>query len=221
MTTMAAILLLGACGSASRTMTVDASIEQIVVRVIVGGVKDVLRRWDMSAGRGIDWSVLRSVQLQIDGQPRTGVFAWTAAAARVAGYAVHRSGTESVAGVRGGVLRGSVEYTYRLRVRGFDIIRRTRIEDGRVSLLTDVYGSIGPRGELHHVRLVLVASDMGNRTRIRGTATGWSRIGDRCRLVGRIVGRVIARELDTQLLGRIQRGGIDLYRAGAIAEILK
>ena len=231
MSIAAALLLIGACGSASRTMTVDASIEQIVVRCVIGGVKDValqvLRRGTVD-GFGSRFADMRSlsdqltrVRLRIDGRERTGVFAWLAAAHRVAGYAIDRSEDRVQASkVHGG--SGSVEYSYRLRVRGFDIRRSTRISDGRVSLLTDVYGRIGPRGELNHVSLVLRATESTTaRTTITGSAMGETTIGIRCRLVRRIAERAIADGLDRELLARIQRGGIDLYRAGAIVEAMK
>ena len=226
MNVAAAILILGACGSASRTMTVDASIEQIVVRVVAGGMNDATGR--LRPMREMRWREIQTtlqriremqIVLRIDGTERTGVFAWTAAAARVAGYAVSRpKDREQVASVRGGT--GSVEYSYRLRVRGLDIIRRTWIENRRISLVTDVYGSIAD-GKLNHVRLVLVAVETADGTRITGLATGDSAIGDHCRLVRRIAERAIADGLDRELLARIQRGGIDLYRAGAIVEAMK
>ena len=259
----AAILILGACGSASRTMVVEPSIESILIRVVAGGVKDVLER---RMGKMLSVQVtgqnqsnraweMPAVSLRIDGQPRTGVLAWAAAAHRVAGYALDRetgrasepdhgglAGMETQrTGLRGSVeyairdwmpqwLRsndsGSVEYSYRLTVRGFNVWRTTRITDGRVVLTTDVYGRIGPRGELYHVRLDLLATEVdsletGHGTRITGHATGWSEIGSRCRIVSRIASRIIGEQLDTELLARIQRGGIDLYRAGGIAEVLR
>lgn len=224
------LLLIGACGSASRTMTVEPSIESILVRVVAGGVRDVLARRTHEA----DWAIDRiyagleaeDIRLRIDGQPRTGVIAWAAAAYRVAGYVVDRQSS------------GAVEYEYRLRVRGFDVRRKTVIEDGRVLLTTDVYGRIGPRGELHHVCLSIRADETGlHETRIVGTATGYSTIGSRCWFLRWIaerrarkgkrqplqeyIGSEIARELDAQLLGRVQAGGIDLYRAGSVVEVLR
>lgn len=281
------ILLLGSCGSASRTIKVEPSIDRILVRVVIGGVRDVAyrrlgnvpslqvagkdqsnRAWKMpevslcidgteqtcvlvwenamqglrrlagSVGRNADRPVLdmralcidarqragsdggfflgierawqsASPRLYLDGRQVRGIFAWLAAADRVAGYAIH----EGQAGGEG-IQRGSVEYAYRLRVRGFDIRRATRIEDGRVSLLTDVYGAIGPRGELHHVRLVLCAREtpMGI-TVITGVATGDSTIGSRCRIVNRIASRVISEEL-AKALRTIDTGGRRLYRDG-------
>jgi len=219
MNVAAALLLIGACGSASRTITVEPSIEQIVVQVVAGGVSDVLARRTHAA----DWSGARvyaaveaeDIRLRIDGQPRTGVLAWAAAAYRVSGYALRRDADG------GRSDSGAVDYSYRLRVRGYNIRRTTRVQAGRVSLVTDVYGSIGPRGELYHVRLVVHAVEGVDGTRITGVATGDSEIGKNCRLVSRIASRVISNELDSQLLGRIQSGGIDLYRAGGITEVLR
>ena len=201
-------------------MTVDASIEQIILQCAIGGVKDValpmLRRTAADRfGTGFDdvcslSDQFTGIRLRIDGQPRTGVIAWAAAACRVAGYVLSTDSRDN----------GSVEYAYVLRVRGLDIRRTTRIEDGRVSLLTDVCGSIAD-GKLNHVSLVLIATEDNDGTRITGVATGYSTIGQRCVLVRRIAERAIADALDRELLGRIQSGGIDLYRAGGITEALK
>jgi hypothetical protein len=230
MSVAAAILILGAAGSASREIVVEPSIKRILVNVITGGVKDVIGKHE-SGGGGVGglrmgnalaaWQEAE-IRLSIDGQPRSGVIAWIAAAYRVAGYALDRR-TE-----------GTVEYQYRLRIRDFVVYRRTRISDGRVVLTTDVYGHVGPRGELYHVRLVINATEFRlggsgaepalaakNATRITGIATGYSRIGERCRVVARIAGRQIADAMGRGLLDRIQAGGIDLYRAGSIAEVLR
>lgn len=88
--------------------------------------------------------------------------------------------------------------------------------------MTDVYGRIGPRGELYRVRLSIRADEKNlHETVIVGTATGYSAIGKYCRLVSRIASRAIGEQLDSELLGRIQAGGIDLYRAGSVAEVLR
>ena len=201
------LLLLGSCGSASRTIEVEPSIGRIVVGLVIGGISDVANRgeskgrsgWDRVAGL-VQKKAWPAVALRIDGEARTGFYGWTEAALRTAAYAADwRTG-------------GSVEYSYRLRLRGLDIRRTTRIEDGRVSLLTDVYGRLGPRGELHHARITITATETVHGTTIAATATGWSHIGDRCRLVARVAGREISRGLADALL-TIERGGIDLYRS--------
>ena len=201
MTIYAAILIFASTGSASRETTVPVSIERVLWGVICGGVRDVLLNSRSSRVR------LRlpdvSVSLRIDGTVRSGIAAWAGAAYRVAGYATDRR------------TDGSVEYGYRLRIRGFVVERRTRIADGCVVLTTDVYGSIGPRGELTHVRLVLQGTEIGMDTRLRGSLTGWSRIGDRCGLVRRIAERAISREL-AAVLADIETKGRGLYASGDI-----
>lgn len=195
------LLLLGSCGSASRTIEVEPSIERIVLQLVIGGVRDVSDHGNVRGEvRARIERVRSTATLHIDGESRTGVYGWAEAIARTAAYAADwRTG-------------GTVEYSYRLRLRGLDIRRTTRIEDGRVSLLTDVYGRLGPRGELTHVRLAIVAAERGPVTRLHGTAKGWSPIGERCNLVNRIASREISRGLADALL-TIERGGIDLYRS--------
>jgi len=197
------LLLLGSCGSASRTIEVEPSIGRIVVGLVIGGVKDVVLGGNYRSGKTSAGSFANRVSnagLSIDGEARTGFYGWLAAAHRVAGYALDRRTS------------GSVEYGYRLSLRGLDIRRTTRIEDGRVSLLTDVYGRLGPRGELHHVSITIDAREHGSATTITGAIVGHSRIGQKCRLVNRIASHAISRGLADALLS-IERGGIDLYRS--------
>lgn len=199
------LLLLGSCGSASRTIEVEPSIERIVVGLVIGGVKDAMPGVRKAIDRGNDArSVSRmlpeSVTIRIDGESRTGVYGWAEAALRTAAYAADWRTS------------GSAEYSYRLRLRGLDIRRTTRIEDGRVSLLTDVYGRLGPRGELTHVSISIDAREHGSATIITGTIVGYSRIGEKCRLVNRIASRAISSGL-ADALRAIERGGIDLYRS--------
>lgn len=208
------LLLLGSCGSASRTIEVEPSIERIVVGLVIGGLKDAGLRGRLCGSRlagethGVRAAIGRiyatvetaDIRLRIDGEARTGVYGWAEAIARTAAYAADwRTG-------------GSVEYSYRLRLRGLDIRRTTRIEDGRVSLLTDAYGRLGPRGELHHVSIAIDAREHGPATTITGAIVGHSRIGEKCRLANRIASREISRGLADALLS-IERGGIDLYRS--------
>ncbi len=206
MNVLAAILILGASGTATRTVVVEDSLPAIVGRVVIGGMKDVLHsESDRSGLRMPDVSL---PSLRIDGEPRAG-WAWGAAAYRVVGYMRDRQSG------------GSVEYEYRLRVRGFDVRRKTTIADGHVVLTTDVYGRIGPRGELYHVRLAIDAREYGLATHICGTATGYSHIGDRCRLVARAAHNRISDAMARELLATIERGGRAWYSAGSVAEVLR
>jgi len=248
MNVLAAILILGASGTATRTVVVEDSIAAIVGRVVIGGVKDAWDAIDRSRGSGTGIRIrdFEVPSLRIDGEPRTG-WAWGIAAIRVATYAIRGIEQAQAAGtatlridgephagwawgaaacrVAGYCLdrraNGHVEYCYRLRVRDLDVRRSTRIGDGYVVLTTDIYGRIGPRGELYHVRIVLDAKEQNGRTIIVGTATGWTEIGRRCRLVASIASRQVRSAMDRELLGTIQRGGTDWYRAGTIAEILR
>lgn len=207
MSITACLLLLGSCGSASRTIEVEPSIERIMVGLVIGGISDVANRseskgkvgWDRMAGL-VQKKAWPAVALRIDGEARTGFYGWAEAALRTAAYAADWRHS------------GSVEYSYRLRLRGLDIRRTTRIEDGRVSLLTDVYGRLGPRGELYHVSITIAAREHGPTTTITGAIVGHSRIGEKCRLVNRIASHAISRGLADALLS-IERGGIDLYRS--------
>jgi hypothetical protein len=202
---LVAILILGATGQASRETTVPVGIERVLWGVVVGGVKDVLENATGSGERGFGaLAKLETprVRLAIDGQPQTG-WAWAEAAWRVAGYATDRR------------TDGSVCYEYGLRIRGYDVRRSTRIEDGSVVLTTDIYGSLGPKGELYRVSLEIRAVETGHGTRIRGDVTGYSEIGKRCRLVERVAGRIISREL-AAVLHDIETGGRALYASGDI-----
>jgi hypothetical protein len=147
----------------------------------------------------------KQITLSIDGRERTG-WAWGEAAYRVASYVTDRR------------TDGSVRYEYRLRIRGYDVRRSTRIENGSVVLTTDVWGSIGPNGELYRVRLTITADESGTSTRLRGTITGDSRIGDRCGLVERVAERIISREL-AFVLRRIEDEGRGLYASGDIHQL--
>jgi hypothetical protein len=208
MNILAAILILTSTGQASRETTVPVGIERVLWGVVVGGMKDALPKMRGIAGadrRNAAWPLLDVPALYIDGTERTG-WGWGEAAYRVAGYAIDsRTG-------------GSVEYVYRLRVRGYDVRRSTRIENGSVVLTTDVWGSIGPKGELYRVHLEIRAVETGDGTRITGYATGYSHIGDRCGLVERIAERIISREL-AAVLAEIETGGRALYRDGDIHEL--
>ena len=78
--------------------------------------------------------------------------------------------------------------------------------------MTDVYGRLGPRQELHHVSLTIDAREHGPKTIITGTIVGYSRIGEKCRLVNRLASRAISSGL-TDALRTIECGGYDLYHS--------
>lgn len=212
---LAAALLIGSCGSSQKTIAVEPPIRKIVLQTAIGGVKSVVSaRADAPARSISDWRTLLresvgSVELRIDGEKSGGIFAWIQTAERVAGYILDRRQD------------GRVEYSYRLSVRGLDVYRRTEIRDGYLRLTTDVYGVLGPKGELYHVRIVLSATDnaANGKTAITGSATGWSHIGDRCFIVRRIANRQISTAMGRELLGTIEKGGRRLYAAGDLANI--
>jgi hypothetical protein len=121
------------------------------------------------------------------------------------------------------VERGSVEYVYNVRVRSYTVRWHTSISDGRLTLSTTIDGHIGPKGELYRVCLTIRADETHqHESVIVGTLTGYSHIGDRCRLVRRIAERTISREL-AGVLAEIERRGRGLYANGdphAIANLL-
>jgi hypothetical protein len=195
MNILAAILILGSCGQASRETTVPVPITGVLWGVVVGGLQDVFDGGHETK-RGLDSIAPKQITLAIDGTERTATpagsglqrfsgsvrngFAWAEAAYRVSGYALDRADAGNVPDSAD----GSIEYAYRLRVRGFDIWRSTRISDGSVSTVTDIYGSIGPNAELDRVRLALagVENEDGTTT-ITATMTGYSTLGKRCWLL--------------------------------------
>lgn len=208
-TILLAIMVLGSEGSASREIVVEPPIAQIVWQCVVGGVKDVWTKFERRGTRDRaafgDWT---SPSLRIYGRPRSGIIAWAAAANRVAGYILDRR------------TDGSVCLRFAYRFRGFNIIREDYVADGVIRLTADAYGSVGPRGELYHVRLVLLATERREgETAITGTATGWSHIGDRCRLVRRIAEPRITDAM-RDALATIDAGGRGLYANGNIYAIV-
>jgi len=228
---LAAILILGASGSAERSMTTDASIGRIVASVAWGAVNDAasqirVRRTveDDARGSRTAWARLQAVgldkvALQIDGESRTGHRAWAKAVASVIGYIADCRKT------------GSVGYGYRLRVRGYDIRRTTVIQDGHVLLTTDAwwveYVKVGrsTRRIPIHVTIRITAVENAGNTVLVGA--GWG-VADtsafRCGIVRRIAEQQAAEQLDAGLanaLATIERGGRQFYAGGAeIADVL-
>jgi hypothetical protein len=188
MNIIAAILILGATGHAERSMVVEQEISGIVARCVAGGVKDVFSGTRQGLQGGRTGSYIRAsgktLQLQIDNQPRTGWKSWVEAVCRTAGYAADWK------------LDGSIEYEYRLRLRGYDIRRATRIENGCVVLTTDAWWvEVVPvgrstRGIQIHVTITITAREHNESTLLVGLATGTAGLADfRCRIVRRIAER--------------------------------
>lgn len=200
----AAVLLMGACGSASRTVVVEPSIGQIVLRVAAGGV--VGNRGSGQHDRG--WRLDDVGRVGIDGTDRRGAIAWLHAGAKIAGF------------VTDAWPSGSVEWDYAVRVKGLRVWRHTEIRDGFVRLTTDIRGPLGPRGEMYRVVFTITATEGAGGTKITGVATGWTHIGQRCRLVARIAGREVSKGLQRDLLGAVERGGRRLYAEGDVSALV-
>lgn len=194
-----------ATGTATRSLETRESISRIVLEVANGGIQDGFRARVQSK------DVARAIReghglptLQIDGRPRTGPIAWLAACNRVAGYILDRNAA------------GSVEYSYRLRIRGLNVWRSTRIEDGHVLLTTDISGPMAG-GRLYYAKLLIVSTEsQAGTTTISATAKASSHIGERCRIVRRIAEREISKGLDRQLLAAIEAGGRRWHEAGHV-----
>jgi len=236
MNLVAAILILGASGSAERSMTTDASIGRIVASIAWGAVSDVVQIAKRRVGnddRGMGGIPSPTgVHLQIDGTERTGWRAWAEAAWRVGGY---------VADARSD---GSVGLSYRLRIRRYSIATSTAVSDGRVEKVidawwTDVVVILVPRflrwliGEQIvrripvHVSISIRADETSSEsTRIVGTATGTADTSDfHCRGVRlRIAEPQATASLNAGLrnaLAAIERGGRQFYAGGSeIADVL-
>jgi hypothetical protein len=215
-----------ATGLAVRTMETDHSIARIIVSVTWGAVNDVIARDGTGvrgSGRILPWIkrvVGRAgiegprVALRIDGQPRTGFWAWAGAAYRVAGYATDRQH------------EGSVDLAYELEFRGYPIRTTTTIRNGFVGkTFSTAWTEIVPitkrltREVPIHVCIVIRATETDGSTRIIGVGRGTADTSDfACRLVRRIAEREAGDELDRGL-GRLwlvaETEGRKLYAAGA------
>lgn len=179
MNILAAILILGATGSAQRSMVVEQEPIGIVVRVIIGGVGDVLNSDRSDRGLQVAVSTARrtlaTAELTIDNEPRTGWRAWGAAAVRVGAYAADARSD------------GSVVYEYQLRVRRYLVRRSTAISDGNVALTTDAWWTetvpVGRRmREIPiHVTITIRAEETRWGTVLHGLARGTADTSDfRC-----------------------------------------
>jgi len=205
MPTLALLLLsLGTDATVSRSVespqTIGATVLRLAVgavaREIGGGIGDVVA---MAQSRGNVQFRLRELPTPaIDGRAAAGWRGWLRAAGRIAGY---------LADVRS---LGSVRWAGGLRHRGIHVAWSVIVQDDRLTIAGDLRGI----PDLDLVRLVIVASEHGRSTTIRGTATGWTRYGDRCRLVRRIARRKITTGLDQELLAVIETAGRELYQGG-------
>ena len=219
-----AILILSATGEARRELQVEQEPIGIVARVAWGAVSDVIgseRTGRIDLGGLVRQEVLRTAVLTIDNQPRTGWRSWTEAAWRVAGYAIDRRNT------------GSVWYAYSVRVRGYDVRRETRIEDGRVLLTTTadwtetvpVIGRITREVPIH-VQIVVSAIENERGTVLSGVATGTADTSDfRCRRIRNNRAEPGAADTLREELGRaldaVRRRGTNWYHgADEISGIL-
>jgi hypothetical protein len=214
---LAAILLIGASGHAERSVTVeDQQIAGVVARVIGGALGDGFafgRKRERGISGLVPRELLESVTLSIDGEQRTGWRAWCEGVARVGAYAADCR------------TDGSVGYSYRLRVRGYDIRRYTGIANDHVVLTTDAWwvetvpvGRSTRRIQIH-VTIRITAVEAGGVTRLVGTAVGTANLDAfRCGLIRKIAERQAAatldRELDRCLMG-IERTGTRLYLGSA------
>lgn len=200
-----AVLLLGACGSASRTVVVEPTIAAIVWRVAMGGARDVVGSGSSSAAGFAKFDISQIV-LSVNGAKASGAIAWLIAGAKVAGF------------VTDAWRSGSIEWDYHVCIRGLSVWRRTEIRDGYVRLTTDIFGSMGPRGELYRVKCTITATALRGGTEVTGTATGWTAIGRRSRLVARIAGREVSRGMQRELLSVVEAGAYRLYQTGDLHE---
>lgn len=218
----AAILILGASGSAERSMESADSIAGIVAQCVHGAWDDgKLRGRIRAAGMVGSAFEVPDVQLTIDGQPREGLRAWGEAGCRVARYVINTEAT------------GRVEYSYSLQVRAYTVRRHTEIRDGRVMLTTDAWWTevvqvtrrISRRVPIHVTITISASERSGPATVLVGTAIGRADTREfRCGLVRRIAERQASDTLRVQLpavLRTIERGGRKFYAGGAeIADVL-
>lgn len=222
MNILAALLLIGASGSATRSLESEQSIAGIVAGVVYGGVKDGLQlRKVHGIAEVFTCPTLNSrPMLSIDSQPRTGWRAWGEAAIRVTYYAVAADNRR----------KGSVQYSYVINLRKYCIQRRTTISDGCVTLTTDIQWTeqvdIGrlTREIPIYVRVVINANERSGGTVIVGTGTGTADTSDfQCFIVRRIAERQAAATLDRELprvLRAIEQRGRSWYAAGEMPSIV-
>jgi hypothetical protein len=233
----AAILMLGASVSVQREIETNDTIAGIVAQVLWGAVEDAVSETTRPDGLRRLLAGATFTRLEIDGQPRTGFFAWAAAVNRVAGYAIDARTV------------GRVEYSYTLQVRAYTVRRYTEIRDGLVTLTTSTaWTETVPitkritREIPIHVTITITARESGaiartvgaarsqpdvsaSATTIQGRATGTADTRDfRCGLVRSIAARTASSELRDGL-GRVllaaEKAGRGLHASGYdIAPIL-
>lgn len=199
---LAAILLISASGSASATVESPVSIAATVFQIGKGAIGDV--GFDGGIGKATS-GILggHDLAVSIDGRHAKGIADYAYAIARIIGYITDFQHA------------GSVEISNYGRVSRLQARRLYRIEDGRVTVTIDAWGSIGPKGELYHVRCRISAVETASGTTvIYGTATGYSRLGSRCSLVRRVVARRISEAMRNQLLGAVEEAGRKAYARG-------
>jgi hypothetical protein len=213
-----------ASGSAVRTMETEQTILRIVAQCMGGLASDVgFSKIDVRPDwlrRGKTALADARPMLRIDGQPRTGFFAWLAAANQVAGYALD---TRHV---------GSVELAYRVTARGYNIDTTTAVRDGfvRKTFSTDWTEVVPITKRLTreipiHAQIRITADEHGETTSIRGTAYGDANTAAfKCGAVRRFADVRAAGELDAGLaraLREIETKGRGFYGSGAdIANVL-
>jgi hypothetical protein len=202
-----ALLVLGACGFAEKTVVEEPSIAAVVFNVAIGGVRDVGLSGRFRA-TGMVGDSQCEIRLAIDGELQIGWPAYAIAAVKIAGF------------VTDTWTAGAVEWDYHVAVGGLRVWRHTEIRDGYVRLTTDIRGPMGPRGELHRVLFTITASEGSGGTTITATAKGWTNIGRRCRLVARIAEREISKGLQRDLLGAVESGGRRLYASGDVWKVV-
>jgi len=228
MTLALALLLIGASGSAERTLESRDSIAGIVIQVVGGAVKDAFSETTRPGGLR---RVLRGATftgLEIDGRPRSGIFSWLAAADRIAGYALDRQ------------TGGSVEYSYRLQIQQYHVLRRSRVVDDQVTLTTSTGWTERIQLTKRLTREVPIsvtititatevtrdgagvraaADETAGGTRIRGVIRGTANVSDfRCQVVRGIAENRAGVELDAGLaraLLVVKTKGRAYYHAGA------
>ena len=216
------LLLIGASGSAERTLESRDSIAGILGQVALGAMRDATTSISTNPNadrRGTVDQIRRGLRdsdprLWIDGRPRRGIFAWLAAVDRVCGYVLDRRS------------EGSVAYSYCLEIQQYNVLRRTRVVNDQVTLTTStgwvervpITGRITREVPINVV-VEIRATEQAGSTTIEGTARGTAGTDAfRCRVVRAIAEDRAGVELATGLeraLEQAETGGRDWYASGA------